>query len=72
MIEWLLGIIAALAYLVYVFKGKADRANSSALTSEVKGQDKMLDQQQQQVKHQEVELDKQIADIEKRIKDRHE
>lgn len=70
--EGLVGIILALVYLVYVFKGKADRSNSAALTGEVKGQDKVLTQQQQEVQHQVEDLDKQIHDIENRIKERHE
>lgn len=65
-----LAVVGVLVYLVYIFKGKADRANTSALASETKGKDSILGAQQNELANRISELDTDIAAIEGRIKDR--
>lgn len=66
----LAGIIVILGYLVYVFKGKADKANTSTLLADIHGQDTILKKQQDAFEKQKADLDSQITSIEDRIKAR--
>lgn len=70
--SFIVAVIAVLGYLVYVFKGKADKSAQSAIEGKTKGKDQILIQDEQEIQKQKVNVDVEISEIEARIKARDE
>ncbi len=70
--EYIVGLIIALAGGLLYYKSRADKASSDAALAETRGRDRELADQQREVERSISEMDAAIADIREERKKRRE